>query len=101
MRSLAQTSDHSRFLPLLIATLVFAAISNVASAQERPPGQLDLQCASDCSATGHDGEYCNQVCWVAEPPRRPIDEFVDGYCLAACRERGGTHSQCRPLCTRR
>jgi hypothetical protein len=84
----------------VIAALVGTGIG-VALAQDRAPGQLDVTCASNCTAHGYDEEFCGQVCWIPDPEMVAKGEGIDWKCTTACRDRGGKLSDCLPRCQRR
>jgi hypothetical protein len=89
---------------LLIAAVCGAGIGGFfafASAQDRPPGALDLDCSRHCAANGYDAEFCGQVCWIPGPEIAANGEPIDWICMTDCRERGGNHKDCRLACKRR
>lgn len=75
-----------------------SAVSFGVQAQERPPGQLDNACASDCAAREYGAEYCSRVCWIPDRSRLPPDEVTGWSCMTACGERGGKYADCKPRC---
>lgn len=80
-----------------LAALLGAGLG-LALAQDRPAGQLDTACASDCAARGYDAEFCGQVCWIPDPEMAARGEALDWKCLTACRERGGGAEACMLSC---
>lgn len=101
MKNPAQLADDPRFLIAIAAATLFGAAMGVASAQDRPPGQLDAACTSQCLANGNDGEFCDLVCWVPDQQVAARSEPVHWKCYAACRENGGKPEECLPSCRQR
>jgi hypothetical protein len=93
-------STRSCVVRTLALAGLLAAVGGV-GAQERPMGQLDGACASDCTARGYASGYCAQVCWIPDRPRSPPDEVTDWSCMTAWAERGGKYAECNPRCRAR
>lgn len=88
-----------RLLPMGLWILIgLSGVTVAVQAQERPPGQLDNACASDCTARDYGAEYCSRVCWIPDRSRLPPEEVTDWSCMTACSERGGKYADCKPRC---
>lgn len=86
---------------LLIGLWTITALNGLTvavQAQERPPGQLDNACASDCASREYGAEYCSRVCWIPDSSGARPDEVTDWRCMTACREQGGKYAECKPRC---
>jgi len=93
-------------LHFVISILAGAALGaslgiTLALAQERAPGQLDIACASNCTAHGYDEEFCSQVCWIPDPEMAAKAVPVDWICMTECLDRGGKLTDCKLRCRRR
>jgi hypothetical protein len=97
MRFALRSASSAR---LVLAVLIGAGIG-VALAQDRPPGQLDSACATQCLANGNDAEFCDLVCWVPDPEVAARSEPVHWKCYSTCRANGGKPEDCLPACRRR
>ncbi len=84
-----------------VAGAILGGFLGLASAQDRPPGQLDMACAARCAKDGGDGEFCGQVCWVPDPEMAAKAYAVDYPCYRSCRDRAGKVEDCLPACRKR
>lgn len=89
-----------RLIPYAIAALLGATMG-LALAQDRRAGQLDVACASNCTAHGYESEFCGRVCWLPDPAIAAKAEPIDWICMTDCLERGGKVEDCRLRCKRR
>jgi hypothetical protein len=85
----------------ILAGAIGGAAAGIATAQDRPPGQLDATCASQCLENGNEAVFCEQVCWVPDPEVAARSQPVHWPCFASCRERGGKPEECLPSCRQR
>jgi hypothetical protein len=97
---LSSTARARRLIPFAIAALLGATIG-LALAQDRRAGQLDVACASNCTAHGYEPEFCGRVCWLPDPAIAAKAEPLDWICMTDCLERGGKVEDCRLRCKRR
>lgn len=93
--------QHSRsgLIRLIISMLggtVLGGFLGFASAQDRPPGQLDFQCLDDCAGRGYDAEHCNKICWIVDPAAGRAGEVTDWICMTDCADRGGGYAEGMP-----
>ena len=105
MRNASVSRLHSaapakRLIPFAIAA-VLGATMGLALAQDRRTGQLDVACASNCTAHGYEPEFCDRVCWLPDPAIAAKAEPIDWICMTDCLERGGKLEDCRLRCKRR
>lgn len=73
----------------------------LASAQERPPGQLDASCAAQCREHDYDEEFCTLACWVPDPQVAVPNEPIHWKCFSTCCENGGQPGDCLAACRQR
>jgi len=98
MRDQERRSRLIRLIFSVISGAVLGGFLGFASAQDRPPGQLDTACLQDCAAQGQDSEFCNRLCWVANPAQSRPAEVTDWICMADCGDRGGRYADCKQRC---
>ena len=60
-------SGACRILIAAVGGALLGGFLGLATAQDRPPGQLDTACASDCVARGLEAGFCSRACWVPDP----------------------------------
>ena len=70
---------------------------------------IDFQCANDCSALGHDRQYCVSQCSYndntmqpqpAQPvPQMPNAQQTDSQCLNKCTQEGSPYPLCQKRCS--
>ncbi len=101
MRNPAQLPDRCQFFTIVATAVVMGGTLGAATAQDRPPGQLDGACAAQCLANGNDAEFCDLVCWVPDPAVAARREPVHWKCYSTCRENGGRPGDCLPACRER
>jgi hypothetical protein len=101
MRNSAQAPDRSRFFAAVAAAVLMGGALGAATAQERPPGQLDSACAAHCVESGKDTQYCGRACWVPDPDVAARGAPLDWKCYSTCRDSGGKSKDCLPACRRR
>ena len=89
-----------RLIPFVMAALLGATMG-LALAQDRRAGQLDVACATNCTAHGYEPEFCGRVCWLPDPAIAARAEPVEWICMTDCLERGGKFEDCRLRCKRR
>lgn len=90
-----------RFVISALCGAILGCVLGLASAQERPPGQLDTACAAQCVENGNDEEFCTFACWVPDPEVAARSEPVHWPCYSTCREKGGRPAECLSACRKR
>lgn len=107
MSTISKLSSDSRtairiatIVPFVIAAIVGVGIG-LALAQDRRAGQLDVACATNCTAHGYDPEFCGKVCWLPDPDVAAKAVPVDWVCMTDCLDRGGAFADCKLRCQRR